>query len=111
MKHAGRNSPVEFARFPITRQTAADSNHTSQAVRIRESKAIIQRARLGESEEKNPLTVSNAFIGELINHFEQCVMMNGDRFFRMKVRQPAKTETQRPAWLFCFFQMLMLTLQ
>src|SRR5207253_3795428 len=76
-----------------------------------ERKAIIQRARLGESEEKDPLSVGNAFVGERVDHFEQRTMMNGDRFFRMKVRQPAKTETQRPTRLFSFLQMLMRTLQ
>src|SRR5438552_5267486 len=37
--------------------------------------------------------------------------MNRDRFFGMKVCQPAKTKSQRPARLFWFLQVLMRTLQ
>src|SRR5437879_12078396 len=38
-------------------------------------------------------------------------MMNSDPFSRSIARQPAKSETQRPAFFFRFAQMLMRTLQ
>ena len=38
-------------------------------------------------------------------------MMNGHRFFRMKIREPAKTETKGPASFFRVFQMLVKSLK
>jgi hypothetical protein len=38
-------------------------------------------------------------------------MVNGDRFFRLEIGQPTKTKSERAAWLFWFFHVLMKSLQ
>src|SRR5688572_5274653 len=76
-----------------------------------ERKAVIQRAALRKTEQKNAIRVRDAFCDERVNHFEHSPMMNRDGILRMEIRQPAKAVTQGAALLLRFSQMLMGPLQ
>ena len=110
MKNRGVSLLVRRA-FPISRQTARDTNHAAQDLQMRESEAVVQRAALREAEQKNAFGIRNAFVDERVHHIEHGLMMNCDCLLGMEVREPAKSVTQRATFLLRFSQMLMGPLQ
>src|SRR6266550_2624450 len=111
MKHRSFSSFVGFAGFPVTRKTATNSNHTAKVIGIGKGEAIIERARLRETEQEHALRVGHTFLNQRLRQVKQRAVMKRDRLFRVKVSEPAKAEAQRAARLFRFFQVLMKTLQ
>src|SRR6266705_515647 len=100
MKYSRTGFTVKLVCLPVARQPAADSDDAAQHFGMGKSEPVIQRAGLGKPQQKDSMLIRDAFIHQQRNHFQQGAVMNRDRFLRMKIREPAKTESQRSARLF-----------
>src|SRR5215510_2570790 len=62
MKHIRLRRLIQRACFPVARNAAADPDDSAQTIRICKSKAIIERARLREAEQKHTRRIGNSFV-------------------------------------------------
>src|SRR5689334_9141827 len=85
---------IERAGFPVAGNAAADADRSTQTIRMRKRKAIIEGARLREAEQKHARRIRDALVSQNLDQIEQRLMMNRVRIFRAKVTQPAEAETQ-----------------
>src|SRR5947208_6707048 len=108
MGDSGPGWPVIFASLPVPRKPAANSNQTLKMIRMGEGETVVKRARLREAKQKYSLRIRRAFGNQCLREVQQGLMMNSNRFLRMKVCEPAKAETQRPT---CFFRLLQVLMK
>jgi hypothetical protein len=66
---------------------------------------------LRKSQQKDSGRICNTFADHGIDQIDEGLMVNSNGFFRMKVCEPAKTESQRPAGHLRILQVLMRALQ
>src|SRR5437773_12574359 len=81
---------ISQVRFPVAWQTTTNSNHPTQHIRMSKGEAIIQCARLREPQQESSFRIDNPFVCERVDDFKERLVMNGNRFFRMKIRQPSE---------------------
>src|ERR1051325_4369715 len=96
MHHVEFRAAIDRAGFPVARNAAADADDSAQAIRMCERKAIVERARLREAEQKYTGRIRDTFISQSLDQIKQRPMMNRDGFFAAKIAYPAEAEAQWP---------------
>src|SRR6185503_940025 len=93
MEHIKICLAICWTRFPVAGNATADPDNSAQPLSVRESKTIVERARLREAEQKDACWIGEALFSQPLDQIDKCSMMKRDRFLSAKVCQPAETET------------------